>query len=238
MKQLKITFSIFLVCCLMMSIFSLKTLAQETNVIDRKTEKKSRGFFLFRKKEGVKLSPEAELKEKQKKEKEELIKKLQTEKEKEETLKEKTSQEELKNKAQAQEQIYKRNKEIKQARKKDRNVEVTTSENDPLYIQRADVLNTKTKFLKIKNVDLKYKLVLHNQTPKIINTALIIWERRIPFTESQTILKEVKISKPVIPYEKRVVEYNDLNSRREGETYKVKIAKVIFEDGTQWSNPL
>ena len=67
---------------------------------------------------------------------------------------------------------------------------------------------------------------------------LIIWERKIPFTETLTIQKETKISRPIVPYERRIVEYNDLDSKREGETYRVKIASVVFEDGTQWKNPV
>lgn len=231
-----------------------KTMAEQAQTINteeivKPAEKKEKRFFLFRKKEQAKPSPKVELREKQKKEaeelrekqkkeKEELIKKLQIEKEKGNTLKEKATKEELKNKYLVKEQIKKRKNEVWEVKKKDRWIEVITNENDPLYIQKAFVLNTKTEFLKIKNVELKYKLILHNQTPKIINTALIVWERKIPFVDTQTILKEVKISKPVIPYEERAVEYNETNSRREGEIYKVKIAKVIFEDGTQWKNPL
>ena len=48
---------------------------------------------------------------------------------------------------------------------------------------------------------------------------------------------EIKIAKPIVPYEKRIFEHNEPNSRRDGETYKVKIAKIVFEDGTQWKNP-
>ena len=59
----------------------------------------------------------------------------------------------------------------------------------------------------------------------------------MPFTEGLTILKETKISKPIIPYEKRIVQYNDLDSKRQGEEYRVKVAKIVFEDGTQWKNP-
>jgi len=88
------------------------------------------------------------------------------------------------------------------------------------------------------NVELKFKLRLVNQTSKIIDSALIVWERQLPFTDKLTMIKETKISKPIVPYQKRTIEYNDLDSKREGETYKVKIAHIIFEDGTQWKNPL
>ena len=91
--------------------------------------------------------------------------------------------------------------------------------------------------MKIKNIELKYRLELHNQTPKIINFALIIWEKKLAFNDTQTLAKQIKIAKPIVPYEKRIFEHNEPNSRRDGETYKVKIAKIVFEDGTQWKNP-
>lgn len=141
-------------------------------------------------------------------------------------------------KLEAKGQINDRLAEIRKARWSKRSIEIVTDENDPIYIVDANVLEGKTEFLKIKSIDYKYKLSLVNQTPKIINSVLIIWERRIPFTETLTIAKRTKISRPIIPYEKRIVQYNDLNSKREGEAYKVKVAKVLFEDGTQWKNPL
>lgn len=141
-------------------------------------------------------------------------------------------------KMEAKGQINDRLEEIRKARWSKRSIEIITDENDPIYIVNADVIDGKTEFLKIKSVDYKYKLSLVNQTPKIINSVLIIWERKIPFTDTLTIAKRTRISRPIIPYEKRIVQYNDLNSKRDGETYRVKIAKVLFEDGTQWKNPL
>lgn len=135
------------------------------------------------------------------------------------------------------EEIYKREKEIRKAKYTKRYVEIVTNENDPIYIEDAAVQDSKTAFLKIKDVEFKYKVILKNQTPKIINSILIVWERGIPFTESLTISKPIKISKPMIPYERRTVHFNDNDSKRQGELYKVKVAKVIFEDGTQWRNP-
>lgn len=176
--------------------------------------------------------------EKQKQEKEEAIVKEKIEKSIQENVDKSKSQETLKNKDLAKNVLKEREKEIKKVKKLKRTVDVITNEGDPLFITDARVLNAKTSFLKIKDVELKYKLTVHNQTPKIISSALILWERKIPFGDSQRILKETKVSKPIIPYEKRVIEYNDLDSTRQGEVYKVKIANIIFEDGTQWKNPL
>ncbi|MBI3590819.1 MAG: hypothetical protein HY094_05510 [Candidatus Melainabacteria bacterium] len=196
---------------------------------------KKRGFFSFLHREDKQVQ---DFIEKQKKELEDFKKKREEEKTKEKNIEKKTLEETTKNQFIAKEEIDKRNKEIQKAKHTDKVVEVYTSEEDPLYILEAEVLDTKTKFLKLRNVDFKYKLRIQNQTPKIISSALIIWERKIPFTESLTINKETKISKPIIPYEKRLVEYNDIDSKRQGETYRVKIAKVTFEDGTQWKNPI
>ena len=152
-------------------------------------------------------------------------------------LSKKIQEERLKNTGLAREHFFERRKEIRTTKKTDRFVEISRNEDDPLYIVNAEVLKDKTDFLGIKDIQFSYKVELLNQTPKIINTVLIIWERRIPFTESLTIAKQTKISKPITPYEKRIVKYKDLDSKREGEEYRVKIAKVIFEDGTQWKNP-
>ena len=216
--------------------------------VETKAEKRS--FFFFKKNKEI-----AELEEKQRKEKKELKEKVKKDKidQKEkaiaqkEELKKKRKVEETEKKSftgklnkykqTARNEIYDRNKAIRKIRHSKKLIEIITSENDPLYIKKALVLDSKTNYLKIKDVEYKYKLELLNQTPKIINSALIIWERKTPFTESLTIMKETKISKPIVPYEKRIVEYNDLNSKREGESYRVKIAKILFEDGTQWKNP-
>lgn len=186
--------------------------------------KGKKGFFFFKRKE---------LSEEQKQEK---AKKLEIEK-KQAELKKKVQEEATKQKYIARALLKEREKEIKKAKKAKKLIEIVSLEEDPVYISDASVLKTKSTYLKLKDVELKYKLELVNQTPKIINSVLVMWERKIPFTETLTIIKETKISKPLIPYEKRIVEYNDLDSKREGETYKVKISSVIFEDGTRWKSP-
>jgi len=99
------------------------------------------------------------------------------------------------------------------------------------------VKGAKTNFLKITDIELNYKIKIVNQTPKIINVTSVVWERSEPFTDvPSTVLKETKISKPIIPYEERIIEYIEKDTFRNGETYRVKIVKVIFEDGTQWKN--
>lgn len=192
-----------------------------------------------------------EVKEKEKLEKEELY---LNEKKERSALREKYRQEkhELKQRQEARKeeirkirnekleakgQINFRLKEIRRAQWRNRHVDIITSEEDPIYILDADILEGKTTFLKIKDIDLKYKIVLQNQTPKIVNSVLLIWERKIPFSDTQTIERTYKLSKPMIPYEKRVVTFNDLNSRREGEIFKVKVGKILFEDATQWKSP-
>lgn len=228
----------------------VETVETKAEIPTPEEPKEQRSFFFFKKNKEI-----AELEKKQKKEKEELKEKVKKDKadQKEKAI---TQKEELKKKLEVEEaekksftgklnkykqtarnEIYDRNKAIRKIRYSKRFIEVITNENDPIYIKEALVLDSKTNYLKIRNVEYKYKLELLNQTPKIINSALIIWERKIPFTESLTIMKETKISKPIVPYEKRIVEYNDLNSKREGESYRVKIAKILFEDGTQWKNP-
>ena len=174
-----------------------------------------------------------ELLERQKLEKEEFIKKREQEK----PIDEKVEEMQNENSIRAQAEIKEYKNEIRKARKAKTNVEIKSNEEDPLYITFAEVKPGKTEFLKLKDVDLNYRFKLHNQTPKIITSASIIWERGIPFSESQTLSREIKISDPIIPYEKRIVKYNETNSKRSGEIYKVKIAKVIFKDGTQWKNP-
>ena len=209
--------------------------------------KKEKRFLLFFRKDAKKeqyLKEKRELSEKYQKERKEAREKYVHEKEearkKKEAERNKSSaimEEKRKNKELARDLIIKREKEIKTVHKTKRYVEVVTNENDPLFIAKANVLDSKTNFLKIKGVEIKYKLEVYNQTPKVINTVLIVWERKIPFSESQTVVKETKVSKPITPYEKRIIEYNDLDTTRQGETYKVKIANIIFEDGTQWKNP-
>lgn len=188
-----------------------------------------------------------ELRVKQKKEKEELQQRLEEEKKQQEQEEEKKTllqneirkkehEESFKNSRIARKQIRERRKEIWKAKFLKRFVEVISKESDPIFIISAEVKNGKTAFLGVKNVEFKYRLKLVNQTPKIINSVLIIWEREVPF-RGLLIAKETRVSKPIIPYGKRVVDYNDLDSKREGESYKVKVARVIFEDGTEWINP-
>jgi len=189
-----------------------------------------------------------ELKERLKKEKQEARKKKRLERLEKKEIKRRLIEEERAKKAEIRQKNYEkkivlrqglneRKQVIKDTKKAKRYLEVVTSQEDPLFIVDADVKNTKTQFLKIKNVDFQYWVKLSNQTPKIINSALLIWERRIPFTQTQTLMKETIVSDPIIPYEKKVIEYNELDSKRNGEAYSVRVGRVIFEDGTQWKNP-
>ena len=199
---------------------------------------KKRFHFFWQNEQKEKYKQELEnLKNRQKLETEEFKKKLETEKTQEINLQKKVMEKQIENMLAVQKVIDERALEIKEIKKSNNTVEIISNEEDPLYIKKAQVLNSKTKFMGIKDVEFKYKLELHNQTPKIINFALIVWERRLAFNDTQTLAKEVKVAKPIIPYGKRIVEYNELDSKRSGETYKVKIAKIVFEDGTQWKNP-
>ena len=205
------------------------------------TKKKGFHFFWVNKekneqKEKHKKEME-DLKNKQKQEMKDLKKKVEDEKVKEATFQKKVIEKQTESMLFAQKIIDERDKEVKEIKASNNTVEVITNKEDPLYIKKAQVLESKTKFMEIKDVEFKYKLELHNQTPKIINFVLITWERSLAFNDSQTLAKQVKVAKPIIPYEKRIVEYNELNSRRDGETYKVRIEKIVFEDGTQWKNP-
>ena len=179
--------------------------------------------------------------EERKRKKEEKIEERKRKKQEADELrkKEKKAQQEIiKNKFASRAITSEGKKEIKQVKRAVASVEIVSNEEDPIHILDAKVAKAKTKYLKLKDVDLNYKLKIENQTPKIITTASIIWERMIPFDKLSTLKKETKVSKPLIPYEKRTVEYNDIDSIRQGEIYRVKISKVIFKDGSQWKNPL
>ncbi len=201
-----------------------------------KKQRKER-LELREKQEKERKTERERIKAEKEKSKQENVKKLEKEK-KAYGFRGKTNEQSLKQKNIARESIHQRNKQIRKTKRTKKYVEITSSEEDPLFIIDAYVKNTKSEYLKLKGVEVKYNLKLINQTPKIIKSVLIIWERKIPFTETLTIQKETKISRPIVPYERRIVEYNDLDSKREGETYRVKIASVVFEDGTQWKNPV
>ena len=201
-------------------------------------KKKKRFHFFWQNEQKERFKQEIEnLKNRQKLETEEFKKKQEAEKVREVTLQKKVMEKQTEIMSGAQKILNERALEIKEIEKSNNTVEVVTNEGDPLYIKKAQVLKGKTNFLKIKDVDLKYRLELHNQTPKVINLAHIVWERKIAFNDTQTLAKEIKIAKPITPYEKRIFEYNELDSKRSGETYKVKVIKIVFEDGTQWKNP-
>ena len=215
---------------------------QKKELDDLKKEEKAKKEE--EKKEKPPVSRIDELKDRQEKEQNELVEKQKQEKEqfeqertKERLILEKGKEVRLENDAKAKVEIKEYKKEIRKAKWAKSVVEVITNENDPLYIKFAEVKGGKTKFLKVKGVELSYKLKLKNQTPKIIVSALVTWERGLSFNESQTIAKEVKIATPIAPYSTRTVQFNDTNSKRDGEIYKVKVEKVIFKDGTQWKNP-
>ena len=225
------------------------------------SKEKKLGFSFFKKNElpNRQRKEWTELKEKQAKERKELLtnQKEEKKKEKEEQLakrkEEKNKQKEEKStkrksekekkeiketeKKSIKEELKERSKAINESKKFTKIVKIITDENDPLYITSAKVINTKTEFLKISGVDLKYSITIKNQTPKIINTVSIVWQRSLPFETNSLVSKETKISKPIVPYEERVIEYNEPNEKREAEIYKVKISKIIFEDGGLWKNP-
>ncbi len=209
-------------------------------------EKKKRKFQLFKPNEQKEKHRKElkDLKVRQKQEIEEFNKRIENEKKQEEEQKKKAevfnkkiTDKRIEIMIVAEKEVEKRNNYVKEVKNSDNTVEVITDEEDPLYIKKAQVLKSKTDFMEIKDVEFKYRLELNNQTPKIINFVLIVWERKIAFNDTQTLSKEMKVAKPITPYEKRIVEYNELDSRRNGETYKVKISRVVFEDGTQWNSP-
>jgi len=126
---------------------------------------------------------------------------------------------------------------IEKVQNSKRSIKVISGEEDPILIVDAIIKDGKTAFLKMSGVELNYKIKIKNQTPKIIDRFSFTWQRKLPFDESLNFDKETSISKPLIPYEDRIVEYNELNYEREGEIYLVKVNKIVFQDGTQWVNP-
>jgi len=191
-------------------------------------QKKER-LELRQKQENERKAEKEKIKAEKEKARQEKLKRLESEK-KAYGLDKKIDDKSLSQRSVAKIAIHERKKQIRKTKRTKRLVEIISSEEDPLYISDASVKNAKSEYLKLRGVEIKYRLKLINQTPKIINSVLVIWERKIPFTETLTIQKQTKISKPIIPYEKRMVQYNDLDSKREGETYRVKIASVVFED--------
>ena len=204
-------------------------------------EQKKKRFVLF-KPDPVREKQRQErrdLIEKQKQELEDLRTKATEERKTVKTKEKKAIDLQQESKLKSDAEVLKREKEVKAAKRIKRVVDVTTSESDPLLIKHAEVKNTKTLFLKVKDVDFSYQIILKNQTPKIINFALIVWDRKIPFTGGETLIKKtVTVSKPIVPYEERIVEFNEPDSKREGESFAVRVVKVIFEDKTEWKNPL
>ena len=218
---------------------------QETGGVVKSTETlwekiKTRQKMAKERKEARKksLQERNELRKKQKEEaKQEILKRKSDEVQKEDIEKKTENKQEDYEKIAAR-QIKEREEHLKKAKKSKRFVEVVSNPEDPLAIQEAAVIDSKTSFLKIDDVELGYKIKLKNQTPKIINNVLLIWVRKIPFNDSLTISREIKVSKPIIPYEEREIQYNDLDTKREGEIYKVKVDRIVFEDGSQWQNPV
>lgn len=175
----------------------------------------------------------AELREKQKNER-----KVELTKKKEERKKEREQREGgKKNKEITRKQISSRKKEITKARWTKNVINVITSKEDPVYIYHAKVKKAKTEFLGLKDIELSYKVKIKNQTPKIVNQVQVVWKRSEPFNDILTIKTDTNVSRPLLPYKNRTIQYNEEDSQREGETYSVLISKVVFEDGTQWTNP-
>lgn len=146
-------------------------------------------------------------------------------------------EESKKNKEITKKQISNRKKEITKARWSKNVVNVITSKEDPVYIYHAKVKKAKTEFLGLNDIDLSYRVKIKNQTPKIVNQVQVVWKRSEPFNDILTIKTDTNVSRPLLPYKNRTIQYNEEDSQREGETYSVLISKVLFEDGTQWTNP-
>lgn len=188
-----------------------------------------------------------ELKERAKKEKSDLILKQKKEREIESkklrelrakgvTDKKRIKNKRSKNLTEAERQIQERARVINKTKSRQRGISITSTDDDPLLITDARVYASQSKFLKVEGVQNSYETRIINQTPKIINNALIVWERSIPFTAGTTIAREVRLSKPLVPYEERKIEHSEIDNKREGESYNVRVERIIFEDGTQWKN--
>lgn len=216
-----------------------------TQEVQEESQEKEK-FFLFKKLDAFKQKRKEakELREKHLQERKELKERQKTELEekRKERIEEKKRKKEIEkeNKAKSIEfenKLQARQNEIEKAKKTDKQVTILSSKEDPIYIERAEVIkDAKTKYLAMKGIELSYKIKIKNQTPKIINWFSFTWQRSLPFDDTQTFDKITKISKPLVPYEDRIIQYNELDSGREGEIYLVKINTVVFEDGTQWKN--
>lgn len=224
-----------LLICLLSFLIPAQVLSQEEEPKDTLRDKHRQEIADLRAKQREEKASEIKRK---KEERDAEIKRKKQEVEESKEKQKKAQKEIIKNKFAAREVTREEKKEIKQVRRAVASVEIISEKEDPVHILEARVAKAKTKYLKLKDVELNYKLKIENQTPKIVTTASIVWERIVPFDKLSTLKKETKVSKPLIPYEKRIVEYNDIDSTRQGEVYRVKISKVIFKDGSQWKNPL
>lgn len=131
--------------------------------------------------------------------------------------------------------LKERDKEIRRAKRAQKVIDVISSTDDPIIIVDASVNRSKTAYLKIKGIELEYKAKIKNNTTKIINLFTIVWEKGVPANKTQQQV-ETKIAQPLIPNKERIVKYNEIDNEIQGETYSVKVKKVIFEDGTEWQN--
>ena len=252
------------VTCLLISAFLsfgiLSTNGQETPPEDKNNSAQKSESELLRKKQA---EEKRALREKQKEEKKSLLGKKQEERKRQRKEKknlrkqQKTEQKqalekkreerkkvieqkksEAEKKRETRHALSEQKREIRKAKRAQKVVSITTKENDPIVILDASIKKSKTDFLKIKGVELEYKVKIKNNTPKIINLFTVIWGKGIPTSSSLPQEVETKIAKPLIPYEERIVKYNEVDNERQGETYSVKVKKVMFEDGTEWQNDL
>ncbi len=115
-------------------------------------------------------------------------------------------------------------------------VDIISDPSSPLRISSADVKDKGTSLLKMKGLEHAFTTKLYNNSGKKVLAYQLVWERHLPFEEYAEQDIRVNSLNTVRPGASDDLEFRKPIHYRKDAFYKVFVAKVLFEDETEWKS--
>jgi len=115
-------------------------------------------------------------------------------------------------------------------------VEIINDTSSPMRLVSADVKDKGTSLLKMKGLEHAFVAKLYNNSGKRVLAYQLVWQRHLPFEEYAEQDVRVNNLNPVKPGASDELEFRKPIHYRKDAFYKVLVAKVLFDDGTEWKS--
>lgn len=118
----------------------------------------------------------------------------------------------------------------------DVSVEIIHDDKAPIKIMTADVKDKGTSLLKMKGLEQAFTTRAYNNSGSKVMAYQLVWERHLPFEDYAE--QDIRINNinSVQPGDDDTLEFRKPIHYRKDAFYKVFVAKVLLQDGTEWKS--